>query len=340
MFYNCFTKGLRCDVELCRRIIVYLLNLNNSDRILFDLLLKKVADRLQENHPEVNNNMKEWKGDEIALFREDLQEKVHGTVSEKWFYTHVKNDQDKLPRVDTLNLFSQYIGLNSWNAFAHQYSEKKNADTSRSDTKEIVRPKADSKKIPYLLLSLLAIGVVAFVLYFSFYTEKETHYHICFIDKHTHLPVADSFLEIQMIKGDETPMFIPLTSSCISGEGNEVDFIVKGRFYKPLHVKRKINHDSYEESIFLEPDDYSMVLHLFANSQVDDWKERRNQLSEMLHDNLKAYEISEDGFTIDVLTKDEFINKMTLPTKVLKKVDIVYTEYEGDKMSIIKFTQE
>lgn len=314
--------------------------MNKTDRILFDLLLKKVADKLQENYPEVDGSMKNWKGDEIALFREDLQEKVHGTVSEKWFYTHIKNDQEKLPRVDTLNLFSNYIGINSWNAFAHQYSDRKK-DSERTDQEDVVTaPQSGSRKVPYLLISLLAIGVVTIVLYFNFYSKKETHYNICFVDKHTHLPVADSFLEIQIIHGDETPMFIPLESSCFSGAGNEVDFIVKGRFYKPLHVKRKINHDSYEESIFLEPDDYSMVLHLFANSQVDDWKERRKQLSEMLHDNLKAYEISKDGFTIDVLTKDEFINKMTLPTKVLKKVDIVYTEYDGEKMSIIKFTQE
>lgn len=318
-----------------------MLCLKKSDRILFDLLLKKVTDKLQEDHPEVGNNIKDWKGDEIALFREDLQEKSRGTVSEKWFYTHVKNDQDKLPRVDTLNLFSQYIGLNSWNAFAHKYSERSDASDNFSnhynETEEVGR---DKRRVPYLLFSILSLGVITIILYLSFYTEKEPQYNFCFVDKHTHLPVADSFLEIEMIKGDETPMFFPVESSCISGTGKEVDFIVKGRFYKPLHVKRKISNDIYEESIFLEPDDYSMILHLFANSQVDDWKERRNQLSEMLHDNLKAYEISKDGFTIDVLTKDEFINKMTLPTKVLKKVDIVHTEYEGDQMSIIKFTQE
>lgn len=324
-----------------RGIVVSLLCLKKSDRILFDLLLKRVAEKLREDHPEVGNNIKEWKGDEIAFFREDLQVKVQGTVSEKWFYTHIKNQQEKLPRVDTLNLFSQYIGMNSWSAFAHQFStEKREGEIINRQEIKPEKQQLISKKSSYLLLFLLGMAVITLIMYFSFNTEKETHYSICFIDKHTHLPVADSFLEIKMIKGDETPMFFPLKSSCINGVGNEVDFVVKGRFYKPLHVKRKISNDAYEESIFLEPDDYSMILHLFANSQVDDWKERRNQLSEMLHDHLKAYEISKDGFTIDVLTKEEFINKMTLPTKVLQKVNIVYTEYEGDKMSIIKFTQE
>ncbi|MCB9196959.1 MAG: hypothetical protein H6600_00725 [Flavobacteriales bacterium] len=322
--------------------VVYLLGLNQNERILFDLLLNQVAKKLQENFPEVSYNMKEWKGDEIALFREDLQSLVHGTISEKWFYTHVKNEQDKLPRIDTLNLFSQYIGLNSWNSFLHENSNEElkttgSAPIQRLDVKHSV---TGQRTRPYWLLILIGLIIISVVLYLSSSVKKETHYNICFIDKHTHLPVVDSFLEVEMVKGDETPLFFPLKSSCISGEGTEVNFIVKGRFYKPLHVKRKINHDSYEESIFLEPDDYLMILHLFANSQVDDWKERRNQLADMLHDNLKAYEISKDGFTIDVLSKEEFINKMTLPTKVLKKIEIIHTEYNGDKMSIIKFTQE
>lgn len=322
-------------------IVVSLFCLNKRDRILFNLLQNKVAEKLQENYPEVGLNMQDWKGDEIILFREDLQAKVKGTISEKWFYTHVKNEQDKLPRIDTLNLFAQYIGLNSWNAFIHEYGDKENSKLNEENNHQIVYENGkQSRSRLYLLMFLLLIGVFAVIMYFNFYSEKEVHYEFCFIDEHTHLPVADSFLEIKMIIGDETPKFYPLESSCVSGIGEEVDFVIKGRFYKPLHVKRKITNSTYQESIFLEPDDYSMILHLFANSQVDDWKERRNQLSEMLHDNLKAYEISKDGFTIDVLTKDEFINKMTLPTKVLKKVAIVHTEYDGDKMSLIKFTQE
>lgn len=322
-------------------IVVYLLSLNQADRILFNLLQKKVSQKLQEDHPEVDDNMQDWKGDEITLFREDLQEKVQGTISEKWFYTHIKNEQDKLPRVDTLNLFSQYIGLQSWNAFIHQFGEKSSEEEIVQQQKELsLRAKKYNRKNTFIFIAVFCVAIIGLMTYFNATTEEEPHYNICFIDKNTHLPVVDSFLEIKVIKGDETPMFYPLKSSCLSGVGDEVDIIIKGRFYKPLHIKRKISSSTYEESIFLEPDDYAMILHLFANSKVEDWKERRNQLSEMLHDNLKAYEISQDGFTIDVLTKDEFINVMTLPTKVLKNVAIVHTEYDGDKMSLIKFTQE
>jgi hypothetical protein len=312
-----------------------------QERILFELLLEKVSKKLQENHPEVNMPMQEWKGDEIAILREDLQEKVQGTISEKWFYTHVKNQQDKLPRIDTLNLFCQYINATSWNAFAHQHSENTvAAKINSTPTKPIQKPSPTKSRKMLPIVFAVILGVIGLVYYFTASKPVVTQYKFCFIDQNTHLPVVDSFLEIKVIKGEETPMFFPLKSSCMEGVGKEVDFIIKGRFYKSLHIKRTITNDTYEESIFLEPDDYAMMLHLFVNSKVDDWKKRRKQMGEIMHDNLKAYEISKDGFTIDVLTKDEFINKMTLPTRVLKQVAIVHTDYEGDKISMIKFTQE
>ena len=303
------------------------------------MLLERVKEKLQGSHPEVGNNMQDWKGDEISLLREDLQSKVNGTISEKWFYTHVKNQQEKLPRVDTLNLLCEFINESSWNSFVH--------NNRSDDAVTVIKEKLPSfenqqpkkrKLLPvFIIVGLLLIGLVYYI---SSLKPAETHYKICFIDKNTHLPVVDSFLEIKMIKGEESPLFYPLKSSCFEGLGGEVNFIVQGRFYKPLQIKRTIQNDMYEESIFLEPDDYAMMLHLFTNSKVDDWKKRRNQLSEMMHENLKAYEISADGFTIDVLTKDEFVNKMTLPTRVLKHVAIVQTDYEGDRISLIKFTQE
>ena len=312
--------------------------MNKSNRILFNLLLYKVGERLKESHPEVTLPIADWKGEEISLLREDLQEKVLGTISEKWFYTHVKNQQDRLPRVDTLNLFASYINEQSWNAFSYNFSEEKPTITKPSQ-EEIKIPPTQKTKL-FLYISVGSILLFSLILTIYSLQKKETHYKFCFLDQNTHLPVVDSFLEVKIIKTNETPLFIPLKSNCLNGTGNSVEFVVKGRFYKPLQIKRIIQNESYEESIFIAPDDYAMMLNLFANSKVKDWKKRRSQLSEMMHNDLKAYEISNDGFTIDILNKKEFINKMTLPTRELKKVAIVYTSYLNEKISLIKFTQE
>jgi len=312
-----------------------------TERILFNSLLESVRDQLRENHPEVRMQIKQWKGEEIALLREELQQKTKGTISEKWFYTHIKNEQDKLPRKDTLNLFCEYINEQSWNSYVHKYAGKQpQVKTSNSSIQNNVNSEKRRHKFTYPIIVISVIIVLGLVGYLTSFRSTETQYRFCFIDQNTHLPVVDSFLEIKIIKGEETPLFYPLKSNCIDGVGNEIEFVIKGRYYKALHIKRTINNDGYEESIFLQPDDYAMILHLFANSKVDDWEKRRDQLREIMNDNLKAYELTKDGFTIDVLTKSEFINKMTLPTRILKKVAIVQTDYEDDKISLIKFTQE
>lgn len=315
--------------------------MESQERILFDLLLKKVKEKLNEQHPEVTLPIKDWRGDDIAILREDLQVSVNGTISEKWFYTHIKNDQGKLPRIDTLNLLCEYADCQSWSSFCHQNRIEKEMISPEKSLAVNPSEDAESKfgKVWTLMVGVILIVAVVVIIVMS-KGQGEPQYKFCFIDQNTHLPVVDSFLEVKMIKTDETPLLIPLKGSCVEGEGSRVDFIVKGRFYKSMQIKRTIQNDVYEESIFLEPDDYAMILHLFTNSKVDDWKQRRKQMSEMMNDNLKAYELTKDGFTIDVLTKDEFINKMTLPTRVLKHVSIVQTDYEGDKISLIKFTQE
>ncbi len=281
--------------------------------------------------------IKQWKGEEISLLREDLQQKTKGSISEKWFYTHVKNEQDKLPRKDTLNLFCEYINEQSWNAYVHKYEVKRQPTNSVSTT---IKKKENNSKLKIPVMLAIGIVILSLVAYFISFKSPDPPYRFCFVDQNTHLPVVDSFLEIKIIKDEETPLFFPLKANCIEGEGNHIDFVIKGRYYKALHVKRTINNAGYEESIFLQPDDYAMILHLFANSKVEDWERRREQLREIMNDNLKAYELTNDGFTIDVLTKSEFINKMTLPTRILKKVAIVQTDYENDKISLIKFTQE
>lgn len=316
--------------------------MNTNERQLFDLLLEKVANKLTENHPEISLPIQAWKGEEIALFREDLLQKTFGSVSEKWFYTHIKKQQDKLPRVDTLNLFASYVDEDSWKAFSYKYQTKevvevKNTTLIPPSERRSLPPKSKLNK-GYLFLGL-GIFVLVIIAFFLF-PNKKTHYRFCFIDQNTHLPVVDSFLAVKVIKTDESPVFKPLNNNCFEGNGNEIEFVIKGRFYKPLHVKRTISKESYEETIFIEPDDYTMMLHLFANSKVKDWKKRRQQLGEMMSDELRAYEISDDGFTIAILNKKEFINKLTLPTRSLQTTEIINTVYDGDKISLIKFLEK
>ena len=77
------------------------------------------------------SNAKDWNGDAIVMFQEDLFSEVKGKVSEKWFYTYFKNDASKLPRIDMLNLLSSYIGFENWHAFKKNHTPKKVANQAK-----------------------------------------------------------------------------------------------------------------------------------------------------------------------------------------------------------------
>ncbi len=70
-----------------------------------------------EVNPHWQGGLKDFGVREIARFQEMLQEETGGRVSEKWFYTHLKKDQEKLPRVDVLDLLSQFVGSENWAGF-------------------------------------------------------------------------------------------------------------------------------------------------------------------------------------------------------------------------------
>ncbi len=59
---------------------------------LFKLLLHYVEDVYAQGINEAIGKIKEWKGQEIIHFQDHLKSKTGNTVSEKWFYTYVKND--------------------------------------------------------------------------------------------------------------------------------------------------------------------------------------------------------------------------------------------------------
>ena len=87
--------------------------MHKQELIHFDILKKEVVKTLQNSHS-VSSDIKKWKGQEIIYLQDDLSDKVNGRISEKWFYTHIKSDSGKLPRIDMLNILSEYAGYQNW----------------------------------------------------------------------------------------------------------------------------------------------------------------------------------------------------------------------------------
>jgi hypothetical protein len=124
---------------------------SHDDIAIFKALLRSVGNQFWKNGNTASTiEMNGWKGQEITHFQDDLRSKTGSTVSEKWFYTYVKNNPEKLPRIDILNLLAQYIGENNWHAFA-KAEKNRIIDFNNSNKKvETLNTKQNNKEPKHL----------------------------------------------------------------------------------------------------------------------------------------------------------------------------------------------
>ncbi|MFN3021334.1 hypothetical protein ACK1KB_10145 [Chryseobacterium sp. TY3] len=89
--------------------------MDNLEILYFEQLKKDVQAKYLDNHTPSHNDIIKWKGIDIIYFQEDLRKYAKGNISEKSFYTYFKTSPvSKLPRIDMLNLLSNYAGYESW----------------------------------------------------------------------------------------------------------------------------------------------------------------------------------------------------------------------------------
>ena len=89
----------------------------------FEELKKEIQTEYLKNNTPSDDDISKWKGIDITYFQEELRKKAKGNISEKTFYTYFKSSNlDKLPRIDMLNLLSNYVGCDSWYEFKKQHS--------------------------------------------------------------------------------------------------------------------------------------------------------------------------------------------------------------------------
>ncbi len=83
-----------------------------------------------------------------------------------------------------------------------------------------------------------------------------------------------------------------------------------------------------------------MMIQYFSTMNVKDWQKRRDQLNLMIADSAMIYQVYEEAVGVELYNKWEFINKLTLPSTGLKDIEILDTQYQGDKITLIRFKQK
>lgn len=276
-------------------------------------------------------NIGNWKGQDIVNFQEDLLDRVKSSVSEKWFYTHIKAKGNKLPRIDMLNILSKYCGYIDWADFKNKHIV--------TDLKYQPPPRK-GKQIGILITVGL---IIAAGLWLVPRIASKHSYRFCFIDADRQQPIKNGNIHILLLNEGESPIHIKADSNgCfeIISMKDKISFVVKAPYFKQDTIIRILNRKGWKEQVRLRTNDYALMIHYFSTSKVTDWKKRRKQLDGMIADNAKIYQVyGRDGFGLELYNKQEFINKLTTPVRSLNNIEIIETIYTGDKISMMKFIQ-
>ena len=305
--------------------------------VYFKNLQKEIEKQFQQIFPDFQAPIEAWKGQTIRNFQAELQEKAGGYVSEKWFYTHIKkNDNEKLPRQDALDILAKYAGYEDWN---HFLEKQQNNRPLQSPISENINHKARHQ--------FKLVGAFIFLLIFVFISaqsllpiDKEVNFQFCFIDEDTHEKIDAEDISIQILKENESPLNITCDSSaCFQITANKkekIRFIVNALYYKTDTITRILLEK--KETIQLQVDDYALMIHYFSNANIEDWKKRRQQLDQMISNEAQIVQVSPFNMRgMEMYNKTEFIDKMTMPLESLKNVNVLETLYEEDKIIYLRF---
>ena len=305
-------------------------------------LKKELLRKYQETYPQWKRPIHDFKGKEIANFQELLEEKVNSRISEKWFYTHLKpTENKKLPRMDMLDLLSQFLGFSDWENFKNEQQIQVEKEQKLELKNEPNSTFFSLKKTAIFASMFLGVALLVF----SFFDKKNDACQFCFEDADTHELIKNQELEIEIFQEGESSVFQNTNAQgCFKWptKSDKISFAINAPYYHSDTISRVIKNQNHEEIISLKKDDYALMIHFFSNSDFEGWEKRRQQLGQMIADDAIIFQV-EKGNTmsgLDMLNKEEFIDRLTLPINSLKNIRIIHSIYQGEKIFRLRFILE
>ena len=297
--------------------------MNQKELQHFLTLKKEISAKMSRDFSMSSSDITDWKGEDIVIFQEALLDQVKGQISSKWFYTHMKSTGKSLPRIDVLNMLSQFVDYDNWADFL-----------SKQSIEKPIKIKPQKSKLLFLLFPLLIAILVPLLI------QKEEVYTISVIDFDTNKAPENSVEFEHLIEGETAKrVFTDSLGKLILPVSEKLNqLVIKSPYYKEDTLRRTIKEEGGE--IFkIKTDDYSLMVHYFSKSKVKDWKRRRRMLANIFHDEAVIHEVYKGSFGLEQYNKTEFINKLTLPLSSLKSLEVLSTERKEGKIIKMRVRQ-
>lgn len=332
--------------------------MKNQEKLLFEKLKEEIKDIFLAENSSSNPDISQWKGLDIVYFQEHLRKKVKGNVSEKWFYTYFKSDFEKLPRIDILNLLSQYTGYQSWAEFIEKnkniiINTEDLENLSQNEENILVSVKQNSKKksnkIKLYIISLLSlIALVGINIGIFVFLQKKYTYEFYFFDADRSNLVKNK-IEITIPKKGFSPEVYTTNNGLFvyKTRKDTLYFITTSPYYikdTTLINLKELRNRNNRINIKLYPDNYALMLSYYSSNlstgeiKTELINRRKRELDKLIADNATIYQVYDsDLFGMELLDKKKYIDFMTTPTTSLKNYVLISTETKDNKIISIKF---
>lgn len=297
-----------------------------TDLEFFYQLKKSVLEQYQNSYPYFNGSWKSFSSQDILNLIDDIQLKTKQTVSEKWMYTHLKPETNqKLPRKDMLDILSVYVGKSGWDEYVFNGNIKENNNNNVK--------LGFSKK---LVIWVLFFGVLIAGFFIWKFALKEEQI-LEFKNSFTKDSIAKEEVKAYVVE-DAVEKQIDIQSPDLN-LNKETKIVIKSPFYMPKEIVVVPNEPLAR--VELNPNDYAMMLKAFMKSDIKDWQTRKVQLQKILSDNLEVMVMLPNNLGAEYFNKQEFSQKVILPSASLKKLKIVELKQENNnKISFLRLTTE
>jgi hypothetical protein len=300
-----------------------------SEIEVFYELKNSVLEHYRKHYPYFEGNWKSFTSQDIANLIDDVFEVTKNSVSEKWIYTHLKKEtNESLPRKDMLDIFAIYVGKTSWDQYKHQFTQQ-NKEVKTIGKKEGLKNKKYWLFGIMMLLILLLLGLI-----FTFSDKKKT---IQLKEHYTNDNMDQKMTKAFVVK-DSIQTEVQIENSTIQ-VAPDAKVVVKNPLYKDKIVDLEKNPQT--TTVSLEPNDYAAILQGFIKSDLKDWQTRKTQLEKILDDNVEVIVMLKNNLGAEYFNKQEFAQKLIIPTPSLKQLQIVEVKNnDNDKIIFVRLIQE
>ncbi len=306
--------------------------MQKSDIEIFELLKLRIVERMRLIYPGKNPDIGEWKGQDIVDFQEELLNKVNARISEKWFYSHFKNQSASLPRIDTLNLLSKFAGYGNWDDFRFK----------QLPVGSIPKDSAKNANIYFVMIPALMLLILT-IFYFAFKIVTTRDYKFVFVDEHTQKTIINDIINVSVLKEGGSPTDYLCKSDgtlTLSTDKSIVSFVVKSPNYQTDTITIVLDKVNRKEIVALKPDKFSLMLDYFMTVNVKDWKKERNSLDVSISDEALICEVFDSPITrMDTIKKWEFIQRLARITGIHRDIRIIEKRSDGEKITYILFQE-